>query len=84
MKEERDEQLWQQAKARAGFKTHLSLYLVIMAILWAIWAFIGGTDTHPWPIYPTVGWGIGIVANYLSVYKFVNTAEREYRKLKGQ
>jgi hypothetical protein len=78
----KDEQLWNVAKARAGFKTHLTVYIVVMAILWLIWILSGGTNIHPWPIYPTLGWGIGVLFNYLGVYKFDNATEREYEKLK--
>jgi hypothetical protein len=83
MKEEKDDQLWQQAKARVDFKTHLTTYIIINGMLWLIWVFTGGTGSHPWPIWPTLGWGIGVLFNYLSVYKFQNTVEREYEKLKG-
>ena len=83
MKEEKDIQLWQLAKDRASFKMHLSIYFVVMAMLWMVWLFSGGTNIHPWPIYPTIGWGIGIISNYFSVYKFNSTAEKEYEKLKG-
>jgi 2TM domain len=79
----KDEQLWNIAKARAGFKTHLTVYIVVMAILWLIWILSGGVNIHPWPIYPTLGWGIGVLFNYLGVYKFDNAAEREYEKLKN-
>lgn len=84
MKEEKDAQIWEQAKARAGFKTHLSIFIFVIASLWIIWFFTGGINSHPWPIYPTFGWGIGIVSNYVSVYKFDNTAQKEYDKLKGE
>lgn len=83
MKEEKDDQLWQQAKARADFKTHLTTYIIINGMLWLIWLFTEGIGSHPWPLWPTLGWGIGVLFNYLSVYKFINTVEREYEKLKG-
>jgi hypothetical protein len=82
MAEEKDEQLWKKAKARAQFKTHLSIYFIIIALLWAIWLFTSGGKAHPWPIYATLGWGIGVMANYLSVYKAGDLAEKEYDKLK--
>ncbi len=82
MKEEINEQLWQQAKARADFKTHLTVYLIINGVLWLIWLFSSGTHSHPWPVWPTLGWGIGLLFNYLDVYKFRNTVEKEYEKLK--
>lgn len=77
MKEEIDEQLWQQAKARVDFKTHLTSYVIINAILWLIWLFSGGGHSHPWPIWPTMVWGIGLLFNYLTVYKYLNKTERE-------
>ncbi len=82
MKEEKDAELWQQAKARAEFKTHFTTYITVNTMLWLIWLFTGGMHTYPWPIWPTTGWGIGLIFNYLSVCKFRNTAEREYEKLK--
>ena len=82
MNEEKDDQLWQQAKARADFKTHLTTYIIINGMLWLIWLFTTGIHSHPWPIWPTLGWGIGLLFNYLAVYKFTNTVEREYEKLK--
>lgn len=51
-------------------------------MLWIIWLVTAGIGTHPWPIWPTMGWGIGLVFNYLAVYKFKDTAEKEYEKLK--
>lgn len=82
MKDEKDDQLWQQAKVRADFKIHLTAYVIINTMLWSIWLFTGATHSHPWPIWPTMGWGIGLIFNYLNVYKFSNTVEREYEKLK--
>jgi len=82
VKEEKDDPLWQQAKARADFKTHLTTYLIINGMLWLIWFFTSGTNAHPWPIWPTMGWGIGLLFNYLAVYKFTSTVEKEYEKLK--
>ena len=82
MKEEKDVELWQRAKARADFKTHLASYIIVNSMLWLIWIFTGGIHSYPWPIWPAFGWGIGLIFNYLSVYKFSDTAEKEYEKLK--
>jgi 2TM domain len=84
MKEARDAGLWQQAKARADFKTHAASWFIINGMLWIIWLLTGGTHSYPWPVWPTVGWGIGVVFNYLAVYKFKDTAEKEYEKLKKE
>jgi hypothetical protein len=86
METQRDPQLWKMAKARAGFKSHLFIYLFINAGLWGIWGigvfFDKGTD-YPWPIWTTLGWGIGLVSHYFSVYTIneKQMVEREYQKL---
>jgi hypothetical protein len=82
MKEEKDAELWQQAKARADFKNHVVTYVIIIGMLWMVWFFTGGVNSHPWPIWPTIGWGVGLVFNYLAVYQFKDSAEKEYEKLK--
>ncbi|MGE5108991.1 MAG: 2TM domain-containing protein [Sphingobacteriales bacterium] len=82
--DDKDQKLWNIAKARAGFKTHFTVYIVVMALLWLIWILSGGVNIHPWPIYPTIGWGIGVLFNYLAVYKFDNAAEKEYERMKHQ
>ncbi len=78
----KNEQLWKEAKARADFKIHLTVYLIINSGLWALWLVTGGVNSYPWPIWPSIGWGAGLVANYFSVYRFSHTAEKEYEKLK--
>ena len=87
--EDRDPRLWAIAKKRAGFKSHLATYLIVNAFLWALWFFTSGNDNDPgwpWPLWPTLGWGVAIVFNYFDsyVYPEANSAEREYEKLKKQ
>ncbi|MCB2379918.1 2TM domain-containing protein [Hymenobacter sp. BT635] len=89
----RDPQLWRLAKARAKFKTHLFTYLVVNALLWAIWlltnANSGGhhVGRHfgyiPWPVWSTVFWGFGVLMNGIRVYSGFGgqQSEREYERL---
>ena len=84
MNEQRDPQLWKQAKSRAGFKSHLTTYIIIIGVIWICWLAIMGIHAYPWPIWPTIGWGIGVILNYFSVFIFSNSTEKEYEKLKRQ
>ncbi len=62
--EGKDPQLWDIAKRRASFKTHLATYVIINVFLWAIWFFTDGDrygSNLPWPVWSTLGWGIGLV-----------------------
>ena len=84
---EKDPQLWEIAKRRASFKGHLLTYITVNAFLWTFWLFSGRQyDSQygfPWPIFPTVGWGIGIVMHYIGAYIHPRSGsvEREYEKL---
>lgn len=88
--QERDAQLWKMAQKRASFKKHLATYFIMNAFFWALWFFGGGTqeDHHgwPWPIWPMLGWGIGIAFNYVSAYHDdkMSSTEKEYEKLKKE
>lgn len=80
----KDENLWKIARNRADFKKRLLVYLFVNLFLWSIWVFsIFRNGIHfPWPVFPTVGWGIGIFFNWLGAYHNDSSlAEREYNKL---
>jgi class 3 adenylate cyclase len=46
---------------RESFKTHLTLYLLVNALLIGIWAASGGG--YFWPVWVILGWGIGVAAH---------------------
>lgn len=84
----RDPHLWHQAKARARFKASLFTYFLVNALLWAIWALTGRhANPIPWPLWVTFFWGIGLVAQGVSIYGLLGQsqlAEREYERLLRQ
>ena len=51
--------------ARRGFSEHLRTYLMVMALLVTIWALTG--MGYFWPVWPALGWGIGIVSHRASL-----------------
>jgi len=88
MENEKDDILWKKAEARVGFKKHLTTYVLVNIFIWIIWYFTTAPyyDGFPWAAYVTLGWGIGIVANYIQVYvnDGVDAVEKEYEKLKNR
>lgn len=79
-----DPQLWLIAQRRTSFKAHLMSYLVINAFLWGIWFFTGRQQgVMPWPVWPSLGWGVGLFFHFMGAYIFpsANSVEREYQKL---
>jgi hypothetical protein len=88
--ENKDEKLWAIAQKRADFKKKLFTYLIVNGFLWLIWLFTnqnnsGNYSNIPWPIWPTLGWGIGIAFQYFDAYNKAGNslADKEYEKLKN-
>jgi len=84
--DKRDDLLWQMAKKRAGFKWSLASYIFVNAFLIGIWYFTSANLEHFWPIWPMLGWGLGLAFQYFSAYhgNQMFSAEEEYEKLKKQ
>jgi hypothetical protein len=85
----KDPKLWELAQKRASFKSHLATYVVMNAFFWILWYLNGRNGGHngwPWPVWPMLGWGIGLVFHYIGAYisPKENLAEREYEKLKNK
>lgn len=53
-------------RAKRAFWVHLSVYIVVNAFLMVIWA-VSSAD-YFWPVWPMLGWGIGVGAHAVSVF----------------
>lgn len=90
MEEQRDDKLWLLAKKRAGFQRSLASYFIVVGFLWVLWWFTSGQNGSntriPWPIWITIGWGIGLLFQYLNAYGGgkKELVEKEYEKLKNK
>jgi len=66
----REEELREQAisrlKKKRDFRSHVFIYVAVNAMLIVIWAIASGGFF--WPIFPMLGWGIGVAANAWDVY----------------
>lgn len=65
-----DQQLREAAvrslKKKRDFRAHLVTYVVVNAMLVGIWAVTGAGFF--WPVFPILGWGVGLVLNAWDVY----------------
>jgi hypothetical protein len=79
------EQAVARLKKKRDFATHAVVYVMVNAFLVAIWAFTSGDFF--WPIFPILGWGIGLGANAWDVYGRKPISEgdiaREMSRLRG-
>ena len=65
-------------KKKRDFRTHIVIYVAVNAFLVAIWAVTGAGFF--WPVFPILGWGIGVVANAWDVYCRKPITEDEIRR----
>ena len=87
----RDEILRERAikrlKKRRDFAGHLLVYVLVNSFLVVIWAL---TDVNGffWPVFPIVGWGIGVVMNAWDAFRNEDFGEkrilREVERLERQ
>lgn len=85
----KDEMLWRQARRRVNFKRSFAMYCIVNAFFWALWFFSDDTSYRwtwvPWPVWPMLGWGIGIAMQYYKAYMSdePGAVEKEYEKLRN-
>src|SRR3954466_483470 len=54
-----------QLRNRRDFRLHACAYVLVNALLIGIWAVTGGPF---WPIFPALGWGLGLLINAWVVF----------------
>jgi len=66
-------------RKRRDFYGHLVVYAVVNGFLVAIWAV---TTPHGffWPVFPLLGWGIGVVLNAWDVYRNDTFSEEQIQR----
>jgi 2TM domain-containing protein len=72
------EQAIAQLKKKRDFRAHVFIYVAVNAVLVAIWAVTGAGFF--WPIFPILGWGVGVAANAWDVYGRKPISEEEIRQ----
>jgi len=80
----RDDKLWRIAKKRAAFKVLFLVYVVMNGMLVALWYFANGSQSYFWPIWPILGWGLGVLYQYVDAYlgNTLFSEEKEFERLK--
>ena len=72
-----------QLKKKRGLQAHLLAYVMVNLLLNALW-FLTMPGGFYWPIFPLLGWGIGLAFNVWDVYAPAPTEsdiQREMRRL---
>jgi uncharacterized membrane protein len=67
----------EQLKKKREFQAHLIAYATVNLFLIVIW-FVTGADFF-WPIFPLLGWGIGLAFHAWDVYSPERLSEEKIR-----
>ena len=78
-------------RRKRDFRGHIVAFLIVLGAFWVVWAVMAvQLDAwFPWPVFPTVGWGIGLALHAWSVYGPAippddqESIQREERRLAG-
>jgi hypothetical protein len=76
--EERREKAIARLKMKSEFHAHVLAYALVNTFLLAIWA-LTGADFF-WPVFPILGWGIGLVFHAREVYWQQSISEERIRR----
>ena len=55
---------------KRDFRGHLLAYVIVNALLWAIWGVVFAVTGawFPWPLFASFGWGIGLAFHAWDAY----------------
>jgi hypothetical protein len=65
-------------RKKSEFRAHLLAYLLVNAFLVSIWAVTGAGFF--WPVFPIMGWAIGVAFNAWDVYRRQVPTEDQVRR----
>lgn len=69
----------ERLRKRSEFWTHLAVYVLINAMLVLVWFFTSGSFF--WPVFPLVGWGIGLFFHGVDTFRRPFSEERIRREM---
>jgi adenylate cyclase len=68
----------ERIRARRGFGVHATAYVAVNLLLIVIWALTGRGEF--WPIWPILGWSVGLGINYWAVFLRRPISDDEIRR----
>ena len=75
---ERREAALSRLEGKREFKNHVAVYVIVNTMLVIIWALSG--QGYFWPVWPMLGWGIGLVLHGWKVYVEKPISEEEIQR----
>lgn len=70
----------ERIEEKRAFLAHLGSYWGVMTLLVVIWLLTSGWNSYFWPIWPMLGWGIGVASHGLSLRQESEPSEEQIAK----
>ncbi len=70
-----------RVKMLQGWYIHALVYVCVIGILWVVYGFVG-QSRFPWPLPPTLGWGLGLGIHGLVVWLGASRRSRDWEERK--
>ena len=68
-----------QLKKKRDFRGHLLVYILVNTFVVVIWLLTDPSGFF-WPVFPIVGWGIGVIMNAWDVYGRQDITEEDIHR----
>jgi len=67
---------------KRDFHAHLLAFALVNALLWVVWGLVlaAGGPWIPWPVFPLLGWGIGLAFHARYAYGRIVFSEDEIQR----
>ncbi len=65
-------------KKKSDLRAHLFVFCTVNAVLVAIWLLTG--HGFFWPMFPLLGWGVGLIFNAWDVYRRQDYTEEQIQR----
>ncbi len=75
----RREEAIKRIKEKRDFTSHLVVYLAVNTLLVVVWAMSG--SGYFWPVWPIVGWGIGVAMHAFETFRSPISEEAIQREM---
>lgn len=81
-----DEELYKKAKKivrhKLAFYSNLITYVIVISFLWVMNLY--STPGHLWAIWPTLGWGLGVVVQGLHLFLYSDLQLRREQMIREE
>ena len=74
-----EQKILEKAENIVSFKSHLLVYILVNILLFGVDLYDNGHIN--WAFFSLMGWGIGLLSHYISVFNPFFSVEKEVEKL---